>query len=99
MDIDHTVLIGAAVMLAIGILALFFLGRLSERAPQKSERGAGMDSTSANTAARGDALAEAEVYIAYGRNKQAIDILEAALESDPSRDDIRTRLFEIKLAK
>ena len=42
-----------------------------------------------------DPLAEAEVYIAYGRDKQAVEILTEALRKDPSRADIAARLREL----
>ncbi len=42
-----------------------------------------------------DPLAEAEVYLSYGRDSQAEDILRAALAKDPARHDIRMKLLEI----
>ncbi|CBL45206.1 Hypothetical protein HDN1F_16230 [gamma proteobacterium HdN1] len=42
-----------------------------------------------------DVLEEAEVYIAYGRLNQATDLLQAAAEKQPARDDIRLKLLEI----
>lgn len=43
-----------------------------------------------------DPLAEAEVYLAYGRKQQAIETLEQALRNDDSRHDIRRKLSELK---
>ncbi len=42
-----------------------------------------------------DPIAEAEVYIAYGREAQAEEILKEALERDPQRPDIATKLAEL----
>lgn len=42
-----------------------------------------------------DPLAEADVYIAYGRDAQAEEILKEALLSQPSRNAIRVKLLEI----
>ena len=44
----------------------------------------------------GDALAEADIYIAYGRYTQAIDLLRKALRSEP--DNIAYRLKLVDLA-
>jgi pilus assembly protein FimV len=42
-----------------------------------------------------DPIAEADVYIAYGRDAQAEEILREALERDPERPAIRMKLLEI----
>ncbi|BAK76318.1 putative transmembrane protein [Pseudogulbenkiania sp. NH8B] len=42
-----------------------------------------------------DPIAEAEVYIAYGRDAQAEEILKDALSRDPSRHEVRLKLMEI----
>jgi hypothetical protein len=44
-----------------------------------------------------DPLAEAEVYLACGHKKLAIEILERASQANPTRDDIRERLSELKV--
>lgn len=49
-----------------------------------------------STSVVADPLAEAEVYLAYGRKNQAIEILEKALQLDPSRTDISAKLDELK---
>ncbi len=46
-----------------------------------------------------DPIAEAEVYIAYGREAQAEEILREALARDPQRPDIATKLAELAAAK
>ncbi|HSI58111.1 MAG TPA: FimV/HubP family polar landmark protein, partial [Ideonella sp.] len=42
-----------------------------------------------------DPVAEADVYLAYGRDLQAEEILKEALRSDPGRLPIRTKLLEV----
>jgi len=46
-----------------------------------------------------DPVAEAEVYIAYGREAQAEEILREALLRDPQRADVATKLAEICAAQ
>ena len=43
----------------------------------------------------GDALAEADIYIAYGRYTQAIDLLRKALRSEPDSTAYRLKLVEL----
>ncbi len=42
-----------------------------------------------------DALAEAEIYLAYGRSDAAVELLLRALEDEPERSDLRLKLMEI----
>ena len=42
-----------------------------------------------------DVLAEADVYLAYGRIQQAEDVLQAALQDDPDNVDYRLKLLEV----
>lgn len=42
-----------------------------------------------------DPIAEAEVYLAYGRDEQAEEILKEAVVKDPSRHELRLKLMEI----
>lgn len=46
-----------------------------------------------------DPIAEAEVYMAYGRDAQAEEILKEALEKDPARREIALKLLEIYAAR
>jgi len=46
-----------------------------------------------------DPIAEAEVYMAYGRDAQAEEILKEALIKDPSRHEIALKLLEIYAAR
>ena len=42
-----------------------------------------------------DVIAEADIYLAYGRSQPAIDILGSAILDEPSRSDIRLKLLEV----
>lgn len=42
-----------------------------------------------------DPVAEAEVYIAYGRDGQAEEILKEAMRQDPAREDVQVKLAEV----
>ena len=46
-----------------------------------------------------DPVAEADVYIAYGRDAQAEEILKEALRTQPERHAVRTKLLEIYAAR
>lgn len=46
-----------------------------------------------------DPIAEAEVYMAYGRDAQAEEILKDALARDSSRQEVRLKLLEIYSAR
>ncbi len=62
------------------------------------------DTTAATEAAAApgedvDPLAEAEVYIAYGRDGQAEEILKEALAKNPKREELQLKLLEIYSAR
>ncbi|TBU97264.1 peptigoglycan-binding protein LysM [Stutzerimonas kirkiae] len=42
-----------------------------------------------------DALAQADIYIAYGRFNQAAELLQSALKDEPQRTDLRLKLMEV----
>ncbi|QDC44244.1 FimV/HubP family polar landmark protein [Methylophilus medardicus] len=42
-----------------------------------------------------DPIAEAEVYMAYGRDAQAEEILKDAIQKDPQRQELKLKLLEI----
>ena len=42
-----------------------------------------------------DPIAEAEVYMAYGRDTQAEEILKDAIQKDPERQELKLKLLEI----
>lgn len=46
-----------------------------------------------------DPIAEAEVYMAYGRDAQAEEILKEAIGKNPDRPEIRVKLLEIYAAR
>ena len=46
-----------------------------------------------------DPIAEADVYMAYGRDAQAEEILKEALAKDPSRHTVTAKLLEIYAAR
>ncbi|MCH8619057.1 FimV/HubP family polar landmark protein [Undibacterium sp. TS12] len=46
-----------------------------------------------------DPVAEADVYIAYGRDSQAEEILKEALRTQPDRHAVRVKLLEIYFAR
>lgn len=46
-----------------------------------------------------DPIAEADVYMAYGRDMQAEEILKDALVKDPQRQEIRMKLLDIYAAR
>ncbi len=46
-----------------------------------------------------DPIAEADVYIAYGRDAQAEEILKEALSRNPKRPEIKVKLLEIYAAR
>jgi len=46
-----------------------------------------------------DPIAEAEVYMAYGRDAQAEEILKEALVKNPDRHEVRVKLLEIYAAR
>ncbi|MDF0607070.1 pilus assembly protein FimV [Neisseriaceae bacterium TC5R-5] len=46
-----------------------------------------------------DPMAQADVYVAYGRYEQALSILREALLADPMRQDLRYKLLEVLAAQ
>jgi len=93
------IIIGAVVV--IGVLG--FLG--TRREPRTAlgsdahRRAPASSSAKSNTDADVNPVAEAEVYLAYGRKEQAIEILEEALRANSAREDVRNKLNEIKAVK
>jgi pilus assembly protein FimV len=45
----------------------------------------------------GDAIAEADIYVAYGRFKQAADLLRSAIAHESGRSDLQVKLLEVYL--
>ena len=42
-----------------------------------------------------DVISESDIYIAYGKFEQAVDLLSGAIEQEPSRSDLRLKLLEV----
>ena len=42
-----------------------------------------------------DVISESDIYIAYGKFEQAIELLQGAIENEPSRTDVRLKLLEV----
>ncbi|MDK2776425.1 MAG: tetratricopeptide repeat protein [Pseudomonadota bacterium] len=42
-----------------------------------------------------DVISESDIYIAYGKFDQAIELLQDAIEKEPSRSDLRLKLLEV----
>ena len=70
-----------------------------EEAPAAANRGYGEEKHDeyASDSDTGDALAEADIYIAYGRYPQAADLLKTAISSEPENADYRLKLLELSL--
>ncbi|WP_407291157.1 FimV/HubP family polar landmark protein [Stutzerimonas zhaodongensis] len=49
----------------------------------------------AHSTTNNDPLAEADIYIAYGRFNQAAELLQNALNDEPQRSDLRLKLMEV----
>jgi len=45
-----------------------------------------------------DPISEADVYLAYGRYKQAEELISSAIEGDPDRADLKMKALEIQYA-
>jgi len=42
-----------------------------------------------------DVISESDIYIAYGKFEQAVDLLSGAIDQEPSRSDLRLKLLEV----
>lgn len=42
-----------------------------------------------------DVISESDIYIAYGKFEQAVDLLQGAIAQEPSRSDLRLKLLEV----
>jgi len=60
--------------------------------PAHAAQAAGEERVTAQT---GDALGEADIYIAYGRFNQAAELLQNAINDEPHRADLRLKLMEV----
>lgn len=62
-----------------------------------SQRGYGQRKNDqyANDMDSGDALAEADIYIAYGRYPQAVDLLKTAIVAEPNNTSYKLKLMQV----
>ena len=65
---------------------------LDDEEPAKAASAGGDERVTAQT---GDALGEADIYIAYGRFNQAAELLQNAINDEPHRADLRLKLMEV----
>jgi pilus assembly protein FimV len=80
--------------LRVGSPAYVDIGQESQPEPT-SFHGEAAPASDELTATTGDALAEADIYIAYGRFNQAAELLQNALNDEPQRSDLRLKLMEV----
>jgi len=71
----------------------------AEAAAINEDAAAASQTSMARSADEVDPLAEAEVYIQYGRDGQAEEILKEALAANPKREDVQLKLLEIYSAR
>jgi pilus assembly protein FimV len=72
---------------------------MAAAAAASADAPAGATDAAAPAADEVDPVAEAEVYIAYGRDGQAEEILKEAMGRDPSREDVQVKLAEVYAAR
>ena len=56
---------------------------------------ASSDLSALETEAEADPIAEADVYLAYGRYRQAESLIREAVEQEPGRTDLKIKLLEV----
>ncbi|HAQ86589.1 MAG TPA: peptigoglycan-binding protein LysM, partial [Pseudomonas sp.] len=67
----------------------------TESADLGASHDAGQVSADSLAGTGSDPLAEADIYIAYGRFNQAAELLQNALNDEPQRSDLRLKLMEV----
>jgi len=72
---------------------------MAAAAAEPADAPVGATDAAATAADEVDPVAEAEVYIAYGRDGQAEEILKEAMGRDPSREDVQVKLAEVYAAR
>ena len=63
--------------------------------PTQDDADAAQGASESLVGAGNDPLAEADIYIAYGRFNQAAELLQNALNDEPQRSDLRLKLMEV----
>ena len=86
---DSVLSAGPIEPVAAGMDARAAAAPASEQPPSASQAPAGMGTDDV------DPIAEADVYMAYGRDAQAEEILKEALQKDPNRVPVMAKLLEI----
>ncbi len=66
-----------------------------ENEPDDEEDDFELSPSDAGDASGGDALDEADRYIAYGQHDTAAEVLESAISREPSRSDLRLKLLAV----
>ncbi|MDH5537508.1 MAG: hypothetical protein OEZ08_18305, partial [Betaproteobacteria bacterium] len=74
-------------------------GALGDKAAEPTYSGPPAPAPAAAAAEQVDPLQEANIFITYGREAQAAQLLEDAVAENPSRDDIWLKLFEVQAAR
>ncbi|MEY3940828.1 MAG: hypothetical protein RLZZ604_1288, partial [Pseudomonadota bacterium] len=70
-------------------------GDMASYSPVDGSNIGSVPTASASDIDAADALAEADIYIAYGRHQQAIDLLNNAISLEPGNPVYRLKLLEI----
>ncbi len=95
-ELEESLLAGNSVDdLQVGSPAFVDIGQEQPQQTQFSSAAAQASSSDELTASTGDAWAEADIYIAYGRFNQAAELLQNALNDEPQRSDLRLKLMEV----
>jgi hypothetical protein len=97
MDLGTPELIVGAIVLALGLVGLVLTRRWHEHTfGRDGYKRMSVFSWARKTAKPADPIAEADVYLAYGRRDRAIAILEDALRTNQQDYALQKRLLEIK---
>ena len=76
---------------------VFADGAVFDEQGSVAEDGDGVEISPAVVPQTGDVVAEAEIYVAYGRYDQAASLLKTAIAQDPENIELRLKLIDIYL--